>query len=77
MANRFTITGQHYTTERGADGSVVPVVEVSFKTTAEPTIAGKVAVPQSMLNDPVGYAQAVSSAINTVVDAHEAVAKLS
>lgn len=77
MANRFEITGQHYTTERGSDGSVVPVVEIAFSTKTEPQVHGKVTVPQSLLSDPVGYAEAVRSAIDTAVDAHEAAAKLS
>lgn len=77
MATGYEVTGQHYTTERGDDGMVHQVVEVGFTTTGAPPVKGHVTVDKALLRDPVDYATAVKSAIESAVAGHDAVEHLS
>jgi hypothetical protein len=76
MADNYVITSQKYTTERQSDGSSADVVEIGFSTKTEPPTHGRVAVLASLTKDPVAYADAVKTAVESAVESHDAVAKL-
>jgi hypothetical protein len=76
MADTYSITSQKYTTERQSDGTSADVVEIGFKTKTDPETHGKVSVLASLTKDPVAYAEAVRSAVESAVASHDAVAKL-
>jgi len=76
MGKDYEVTGQHYTTEMQPDGTVEPVVEISFTTTTAPPVSGSVKVPQNLLKDKARYAETVKAAIDEAVGAHQAVAAL-
>jgi len=76
MGKDYEVTGQHYTSAMQPDGTVEPIVEISFTTTGTPPVSGVVRVPQALLKDKARYAETVKAAIDEAVGAHNTVAGL-
>lgn len=76
MAERWSITSQTYSSEQGDDGTWTPVVVVGFTTKGTHPVTGTVTVPRSLLHDKVAYAEAVRSAVDKAVAAHDAASAL-